>query len=592
MTNVAMLSLWLLLGTSPPPPPIKSAPAAVEIAEAIEAIEAAEVARAPYGYREASGSADSNTWGPLRVTLHGGALKPQRGYWATQVVLNNSGPQPLPVRLSFSPAYGDTTRSVVREVEVGPRQRVVAWVPLPVAWHSVVVNILAPGVVPINESLYADSDRFEPVMVVGSAADFEAATALTKTGEQDEPYFSARFLEARDAPRELAAYVGFEMVVLTDEATAVPADVWAVLEAYAVSGGTLVVTRPSRDLRERLPLLPEAMTPEMPYGFGKVWTCDGVALECQALIRGGVSGVEPTARGPVIPVGAQQRWVGSMMGERREALPLLTNARTPVGRFLLVISAFALAVGPGAWWLARRRGPVAVLIAVPAISVVTCLALIFWSVLVDGFAVHTARYSLTWLDGARSRVVTVGLSAWYANLSPDVVRLPSASVLLPPPDDEDALADLDWTGGLTVGDGFLPPRTYREWGEVAVLPSRARLVLKRAGETPRIQNALGARLEEGYLRLDGKLWRLPVLSEGEEGALTAVAPEDVKDFSVSQGLGEGGALRLTNALMPFGANTPENGFIARLSGPGLMPTSGFPTEVDVGVHFIRGEVKP
>ncbi|MFY2562175.1 hypothetical protein ACN469_31560 [Corallococcus terminator] len=587
MTSVAVLSLWLLLGTSPPPPPPGSPAAIAE--EAAVAAEAAMADKAPFGYRDASGSADSVTQGPLRVTLHGGALKPQRGYWATQVVLNNSGAQPLPVRLSFSPAYGDTSRSVTREVEVGPRQRVVAWVPLPVAWHSVVVRVLAPGLEPINESLYADSDRFEPVLVVGTSGDFENATALTKAGEQDEPFFSTRFLDPRDAPRELAAYVGYEMVVVTSEATAVPADVWAVLEAYAVSGGTLVITRPSRDLRERLPLLPEATASEMPYAFGKVWTCDGVELECQARIRGGVSNIEPAARGAVIPVGSMPRWVSPVLGAHREALPLLTNARTPVGRFLLVISAFALAVGPGAWWLARRRGPVAVLIAVPAISLVTCVALIFWSVLVDGFSVHTARYSLTWLDGARSRAVTVGLSAWYANLSPDVLHLPSASVLLPPPELEDAMADMDWTGGLTVGDGFLPPRTYREWGEVAVLPSRARLVVKRGGDTPRIQNALGARVEEGYLRLEGKLWRLPVLAEGEEGALTIMEPEY---FSASERLGEGAELRLSNALTSFGANTPENGFIARLSGAGLMPTSGLPAEVEAGVHLIRGEVQP
>ncbi|NTX34188.1 hypothetical protein HUA78_07050 [Myxococcus sp. CA033] len=586
MTSVAMLSLWLLLGTSPPP-------AAVAVEQAVAEAEDAVEANAPNGYRDATGTVDSVTEGPLRVTMHGAVLKPQRGYWAAQVVLNNSGSQALPVRIAFSPAYGDTSRSAMRHVEVGPRQRVVTWVPLPVAWHSVTLRVDSPGLKPIVESLYADSDRFEPVLSVGTVSEFETSTGLTKTGERDEPYFSIRFLDAKDAPRELAAYVGFQLVVVTAEAAAVPADVWAVLEAYAATGGTLVVTRPSRDLRERLPLLPEAASTQSQYGFGQVWRCLESKFECASLIRGGSVGIEAYQRGVVIPLGMTQRWVAPLM-QTKDPRPLLSNASTPVGRFLLVITAFALVVGPGAWWLARRRGPVSVLIMVPAVSVVTCLALIFWSVLVDGFAVHTSRYSLTWLDGARARAVTAGLSAWYANLSPDALHLPASSVLLPPPDLDDALADLDWTAGLTVGDGFLPPRTYREWGEVAVLPSRARLVLKREGDAPRVQNALGARLEEGYVRLDGTVRRLPALSDGEEGALGAPEPEpgNVADTLVGQHLGDGAGLRLSNALTPFSADLSEGGFIARLSGQGPLPSSGMPSEVETAVHLVRGEVRP
>lgn len=546
------------------------------------------------GYREASGKLEVVREGDLRVSVRTGLLKPPRGYTPLEVVLQNSGPAPLVARLSFRGHYGGGSRVTERVVEVGPRQRVATWLPVPAVLHAGNMEVLVPGLPRMVQAVYLDDARDGAVLVLGTAKRFEEDTGLKESEDNQEPFFAARFLDEREAPRELASYVGYPVVLVTDM-DAVPPDLWAVLEAYAASGGRLVFTRPSRDLGEHLPLLPaNDARSEAFYGFGHVRRCVA-PVECVGAVQALLA--ESSEKGQVNPIGPPPRWErGDTL--RDGELPLLESARAPVGRFLLLIFAFALAVGPGGLVLARRRGPVAVLVAVPVVSLVTCVALISWSVLVDGFAVHAARYSLTWLDGERSRAVTLGVAAWYANLSPGEVRLPGSSALLPPDDLDEVLTDLDWTNGLTVTGGFLPPRTYREWGEVAVLPSRARLVLRDEGGTVRVQNALGARVEEGYLRRGGAHYRLSALEDGAEAVLEAPVPEAELSHPVSGVLQDLAATlhsRLLQGKPGFQADLPEGGFVVRVSGMGLAPTAAMPVKLEAGMHVVRGraeEVKP
>ncbi|MFP2911681.1 hypothetical protein ACLESD_42980 [Pyxidicoccus sp. 3LFB2] len=545
--------------------------------------------RVRVGYRNASGKMDAVSAGPLRASIRTGMLKPPRGYTPLEVVLQNTGPMPLQVRLSFQGHYGNSARNSQRTVEVGPRARVVAWLPVPAALQAGTLTVDVPGLERVLHPMYLDDAGAESVLVLGTVKDFEAATALKESEEQQDPRFAARFLEEREAPRELSAYVGYPAVVIAGDASQVPSDVWAVLEAYAASGGRLLLTRAPRDVRERLPLLASGVSsPQRLYGFGRVSQC-GEPADCGPLLSGLLADF---VGGPVSPVGPPPRWErgGALQGGE---VPLLSNARAPVGRFLLLIFAFVLAVGPGGLMLARRKGPVSVLVAVPLVSLFTCLALVAWSVLVDGFSVHAARYSLTWLDGERSRVVTLGVAAWYANLPPDAVKLPASSTLLPPDDSDDLPADLDWTEGLTVTDGFLPPRTYREWGEVAVLPSRARLVLRDDGGTLRVQNALGAPLEEGYLRRGGVHYRLPVLEDGAEGVLEKPVSEAEVPVPVDHLLRHmeaGMATRLLQGKEAFRSPLPEGGYFARIGGRGMAPTSTLKVELEGNVHLLRGQV--
>ncbi|QSQ22936.1 hypothetical protein JY651_48920 [Pyxidicoccus parkwayensis] len=542
------------------------------------------------GYRNASGKNEVQNEGGLRVSVRTGMLKPPRGYTPLEVTLQNNSPVALQARLSFAGHYNAGSRVTERTVEVGPRARVVAWLPVPAQLQAGNLSVDVPGLPRMVQPMYLDDSGNASVLVLGTVKDFEAATGLREVQAEQEPLFAARFLEEREAPRELSSYVGYPAVVVAMDATQLPAAVWAVLETYAATGGQLVLTRPSRDAAERLPMLSAGgRGVAEPYGFGQVRACHqpgacGVVL---AALSGDVTS------GPVNPVGPPPSWErGGAL--RNGAAPLLESARAPVGRFLFLIFAFALAVGPGGLMLARRRGPVSVLVVVPLVSLFTCLALVAWSVLVDGFAVHSARYSLTWLDGERSRAVTLGVGAWYANLSPGAVKLPASSTLLLPEDVGEPPADLDWTHGMTVTDGFLMPRTYREWGEVSVLPSRARLVLRQEGNGLRVQNALGEAIEEGYVRRGNAHYRVPALEDGAEAALQGPVPASELAQPTDALLASLGSVlyeRLLKDKTSFRADLPEGGFIVRTGGQGMGPLATMKTEREAGAHVVRGQVQ-
>ncbi|WP_244219486.1 hypothetical protein [Corallococcus interemptor] len=519
--------------------------------------------------------------GGLKVSMRVVTLVPNRGYTPIQVTVHNSGGQPRPVRLSIN-AQG---RLIERSLELAPRERTVTWLMLPADLQSGTLTMSSPGLDTASRGFYLDGARGARVMVLGDVKAFEAATGLVYSPENVEPLVATRFVEPRTAPRELAAYAGYDAVLVTVPADQVPDDVWAVLETYAVSGGKLVLDQPPANPRLRLPLLQDDKAELSPYGFGFVRQF----RECRKQEPGcGFSLWEDTQRSQsvVTPAGPPPRWERhDLLNDGR--LPLLSSARAPVGRFLLLIFLFTLAVGPGGWMLARSKGPLAVLIAVPSLAVLTSLGLVAWSVLVDGFNVHAARYSLTLLDRERSRAVTVGINAWYANLAEDGMRMPGSSVLLSARDPEEPPRFLDWTNGLAVKNSFLPSRSYREWGELAVVPSRARLTVHEAGGGVRVQNALGAPLKGGTVKLDGRFWTLPELEDGAEGAATPLdaAPEDLL------GMEHEPLSRFADGVMPLSRALEDGAFVARLGGRGFTPTAALDVELEAALHVVRGQAE-
>jgi hypothetical protein len=546
------------------------------------------------GYLEAQAQAINLSEDVLRISVSNGVLRPSHGYVPLDVTLHNTGPTPRIVRIDLESHGSGRSGSATRVVEVGPRQRLVAWVPFSVTSRGGTVRVRGQDIPPNSFNFYTVDPPGAPVLVLGVEARFQGGTGLPRV--QKDPKLSVRFLPPQDAPRELSAYVGYPTVVVASDVAALPADVWATLEAYAATGGHLCLLVPPRDVGERLPLLDNSTPGEHPYGFGRVRLC-AEAKGCGAGLLADASRAEADEEankpvGLLSPIGPPPTWQrrrGQMLHDGAE--PLLPGVQAPVGRFLLLITLFVLLVGPGGLALARRKGPVALLIAVPSVALVTCLAIISYSVLVEGFSVHAARYSVTLLDRARDRALTAGLNGYYANLEPEGVRVPTLGALLGPDVDWDSNGlEADWTNGMVVTGGFLPSRTYREWGELAVVPTRARLTLRREGQTLRVQNALGARLAEGSVRMDGEEWVLPVLEDGAEGEASP-APSSRKEFLEVVGFSD--AVRRRFSGMPWdtlSAPLPEKGFRARLEGPGLAPTSALPVELHEGVHFVLGRV--
>ncbi|OJH42565.1 hypothetical protein [Cystobacter ferrugineus] len=563
----------------------------VVIEEAVPAPAEADT-RLP-GYTELSGAPESASDGELRVSVATTLPRPRRGYFPLEVELHNTGSTPRVVDIAVTATATEVRRVEVsrRRVEVGARQKLSAWMPVPVLARHGLVRVESPGLNLRVFSFYATDSSGHTVLVLGTEKAFAEGSHLPRV---EDGKLTVRFLSPENAPRELAAYVGHSRIVVAGDVTALPADVWSALEAYAASGGLLTLLHPPRDVEQRLPLLTRSNPGDvLPYGFGQVRLCDG-AEGCASGLLADAAALESNEAprpGPVHPAPPPSRW-GQQPALGAGLSPLLPGVQAPVGRFLGLITLFVLAVGPGGLLLARRKGPVALLIAVPSVALVTCLAFVGWSLLVEGLTLHAARYSVTWLDRERDRAVTVGLGGYYANLEPEPFQVPALSALLSSDSDwESRPLEADWTRGMVVTGGFLSARTYQEWGEVAVAPSRARLGVSAEGGQLRIRNALGAPLVEGYVRSGDGWWKLPALAEGAEGLATRL-PGDISDSAID-------ALRPDEAvgrrLYPvlgrlFQEPLPEGGFLAKLEGPGWTFSEAIPVRLHEGVHLVRGRV--
>ncbi|QRK09705.1 hypothetical protein JQX13_06165 [Archangium violaceum] len=591
----------------PPPAPAQAEVAPTEEAELAEVEADSEVRGEDYeeervrGYDEVQSQPENATEGDLRVSVSTAVLRPPRGYAPLEVVLHNQGSTPRVARVDVETTGRGRGEVASRQVEVGPRQRLSVWLPIPVAARGGIVRVLTPGLSLRAFSFYTVEPGGDPVLVLGSERAFQSGTRLPRVKTHSR--LSVQFVAPEAAPRELALYAGHSLVVVAGDVTSLPADTWSALEAYASTGGFLVLLHPPRDVDVRLPLLAGTTSGGVhPYGFGQVRLC-GAADACgSALLSDADATNKPTwsetgggtpIEGIILPAAPAPSWQRNTYMLAGGAQPLLPGVQAPVGRFLFLITLFVLAVGPGGLALARRKGPVALLIAVPSVAFVTCLSLVVWSVFVDGFSLHASRYSLIWLDRDGDRAVMVGLGSYYANLEPEGFHVPALATLLGPDVAwEPQVVEADWTNGMAVTGGFLSSRTYREWGELAVLPSRARLTVRREGEGLRVQNALGAPLAEGYVRLDGKVWSLPALADGAEGVLTPIPDSASRKTALRLSLfSEHVENRFINVpWAELDKPLPEGGFLARLEGPGLMPTAVLPVELHEGLHLMRGRV--
>ncbi len=378
-----------------------------------------------------------------------------------------------------------------------------------------------------------------------------------------------------EAPSELAAYTGFDAVVLPEAGLLETLDEAQrrALEAYAATGGALLLQGPLRSTRA-LPLF-DGQAPGGAYGFGTVQVhAEGDKLRNPR----DVIGVNP--RGPAPEY--ERRYNNA----RLEAL--LPQATAPLGRFLVIIGLFTLAIGPGSLLVARRRGPAMLLVTIPSTAFVTCAAIIGYSVLADGFAVHSSTVSFTLLDSNEHRAMTLGVTGYYANLSPARAVFEANTVPVPVHEQarEHFAADLNWKDGLTMGSDFIPSRTYREWGLLSVTPTRARVQVRREGEAPVFQNALGHPVSRVTVKLEGELWEAFGVVDGGQKALTrnklvtAFQPgtQVVERFS-------------GQALQVMERELAEGEFLALVSDAAFVPTGTLKTEAHDDQSWVRGSVE-
>jgi hypothetical protein len=516
---------------------------------------------------------------PVRVSASADPdVAPQEGFLPLAVHLDNLDAVSRTVALELQ---GGQTR-VSRRVALAAREKQTVWLYLPPevrygGLRASVEGTRARG----SENFSWHASNAGPLLVEGKAA---GAPLLEKRkaeeGEGAAPGKApALVLDKGELPDQLSGYIGFAAVALLETPLdALPEPQRRALEAYAASGGTLLLSSaPSRpDLT--LPLAGADLGQgDTPYGFGLVGRCAPLASCLQRL------GARPEGKliERVAKVSAPSARSGYSPFE-----PLLAVARAPAGAFLLIVLAFVAVIGPGSFWVRRRFGPASLLGFIPGTALLTCLSIALYGVVHEGlFTLHASSRAVTLLDGANRRAITASVNGLYAARAPRQFRLAGqAAVLLR----GDADYEIDESEGFSVASGLVGARSYAEFLTLSVAPTRARLVVSRRGLAS-VQNALGARIREGVVRLSGRFCQLRDLADGAGAGLGCEA----REAPLLERLGDELKPRFDPAQLSRTALRPlsEGEFVAVLERAVFAPDGELPLTRKGDLQVVRGRVE-
>ncbi len=139
----------------------------------------------------------------------------------------------------------------------------------------------------------------------------------------------------------------------------------------------------------------------------------------------------------------------------------------PVYGFMVLITAFAVLIGPVSYFYFRRKRSLwLLLVTVPAMAFVTSTLLVGYSVAAHGFSIRSRIRSLTMLDQKSHSAVTVARLALFAGLAPSrgMQFSPETAVypVFPPMVEPDAFT-VDWTETQALESGWLLSRTRTQF---------------------------------------------------------------------------------------------------------------------------------
>jgi hypothetical protein len=154
----------------------------------------------------------------------------------------------------------------------------------------------------------------------------------------------------------------------------------------------------------------------------------------------------------------------------------------PVYGFMVLITAFAVLIGPvNYFYLRRKRMLWLLLVTVPATALVTSVLLVGYSVATHGFSIRSRIRSLTVLDQKSHSAVTVARLALFAGVAPARgMQFSPETAVYPvfPPTAEPGAFTVDWTEKQALTSGWLFSRTRTQFLTIAHAEQPERVEIK------------------------------------------------------------------------------------------------------------------
>jgi hypothetical protein len=227
-------------------------------------------------------------------------------------------------------------------------------------------------------------------------------------------------------------YSSFDGVMITaEELSGAPDAVRSALWRFAECGGSLLIIggweipaqwRGRRvnevevtleaDPSKKYSMALSSKTQSYNVGFGWVTVIDAA----------GVKNVLPTQWGAI-----KNSWNGSRPAgknysdivEINKDFPVVERIGIPVRGLFVLMLMFVVVIGPiNLIWLARKRKKIWMLWTVPAIALVTCLAVTGFALFSEGVSATSRAEAFTILDESSHRASTIGWIAFYAPITP------------------------------------------------------------------------------------------------------------------------------------------------------------------------------
>ena len=208
----------------------------------------------------------------------------------------------------------------------------------------------------------------------------------------------------------------------------------------------------------------------------------------------------------------------------------------PVVAFLVLITLFAVAIGPVNYLYLWKQGRLYLLVVtIPAIALVTSLSLFGYSMLAHGFATRSRVRSLTVLDQSRNTAVEMSRVSYYSGLAPAgglLFQRETAVYPMWPAEFGFESGLVDWTDRQHFASGWLRSRTRTQFFVTTHRDRRGRLDVKPEGDsTLNVANGLEWTLSALVVADDqGRLFYGEGLAAGDAQRLTPLTAEQSSEM--------------------------------------------------------------
>lgn len=268
----------------------------------------------------------------------------------------------------------------------------------------------------------------------------------------------------------------------------------------------------------------------------------------------------------------------------------------PVIAFAVAMSLFAILIGPVNYYiLAKRKRQGFLLVTIPAIAILSSLAMFAFSFVAHGVSVRSRVRSVTWIDQESQSAVSLARIAWFAGFAPSDGLVFSTSTAFVPiwhANGGFSNGSVDWTESQNLAAGFLRSRTRTQALTIGVRDERGRLTV-----TPNSDSENTAAMLNVTSGLEWPLEALIVWDDGGNAFATdAVEPGQavtLTRFSHHDGADFRKLIRQSSPEIPIELTSPSNELFditpVRRSGDGYSVSHG---QLERAISEVANKLQP